>query len=147
MPNKSGPFISDFHSLSPEDLYEILRARVNVFVVEQDCPYPEVDGIDYISTHLFVKEGNEVVAYARVYPDKEDQVWHIGRVLTTRRGEGLGTVIMDSAIQDARRAGARIIRIEAQSYAIGFYEKSGFKVISDEFLMDGIPHVRMEWTD
>ena len=60
MPNKTGPFACDFNSLSPEELYEILRARVNVFVVEQNCPYPELDGIDYISTHVFIREGRDL---------------------------------------------------------------------------------------
>lgn len=137
--------IKRFNELTVEELYEILRVRTEVFVVEQKCPYQEVDGIDQSSYHVFFKENNKIIAYLRVfYRDEKNKTIQIGRVLTTKRRSGLGTKIMMVGITIAKeKMNGKSIYIEAQVYAIPFYEQFGFETCSDEFLEDGIPHVKM----
>ncbi len=135
--------IQSFEELSLRDLYEILQVRSAVFVVEQNCPYQDLDDIDFRAMHITLRLHNTLVAYARVFKDVESDMWHIGRVLTTQRGQYHGIRVMEESVRVARTLGARQIEIEAQSYAIGFYEKNGFHVSSDEFILDGIPHKRM----
>lgn len=133
-----------FEQLNTVELYELLRARVNVFVVEQTCPYPELDGIDYDSLHVYYESEGKVLAYLRAFY-KEPGVVQMGRVLTVERGTGLGGRLLSEGIREIKeKFEAQKIYIEAQTYAIGFYEREGFKVCSDEFLEDGIPHVKME---
>lgn len=144
--NHNGRLIrKEFNQLSVEELYEILRVRSEVFVVEQECIYQDLDGIDRNSIHVFYEEEGKIKAYLRIFwKDKEQKVVQIGRVLTTERGVGLGEKILLEGIKAAEETmGAEIIYIEAQCYAIGFYEKAGFQVTSEEFLEDGIPHVEM----
>lgn len=133
-----------FAQLNTTELYELLRARVDVFVVEQTCPYPELDGVDYDSLHIYYENQGKVLAYLRAFY-KEAGVVQLGRVLTVERGTGLGGKLLKEGIREVQEKFApRKIYIEAQTYAIGFYEREGFKVCSDEFLEDGIPHVKME---
>ena len=137
--------IRSFAELSNTELYEILKARVDVFVVEQKCPYPEIDDIDYVAEHLFYcADDGKILAYLRAYW-LEENIAKLGRVLTVNRGNGLGRAILKEGIRYVREEmKAQKIVIEAQSYALGFYEKEGFEVISEEFLEDGIPHRKME---
>lgn len=133
-----------FSELSTAELYEILRARVNVFVVEQNCPYPELDGIDYNSLHVYYEDNAKPLAYLRAY-EMAPGVVRMGRVLTVERGTGLGGKLLKEGIREIReKFSPERIYIEAQSYAIGFYQREGFVVCSEEFLEDGIPHVKME---
>lgn len=135
--------IKNFEELTTKELYEILKARAEVFVVEQNCVYQDLDDIDYRSIHVFYREENSVIAYVRIF-ERERGILQIGRVLTTKRGIGLGEKIMRDAISVAKEgAGNKQILLEAQVYAIGFYQKLGFEVCSEEFLEDGIPHVEM----
>ena len=134
-----------FGELSPEELYDILKARVDVFVVEQNCPYPEIDGKDKDAYHIFLRDENGIAAYLRVlksgvsFPEPA-----LGRILTTRRGEGLGARIVNEGIRFAEETlGAEKIHIEAQVYAKGFYEKLGFRQCSEPFMDDGIEHIEM----
>ena len=132
-----------FDELTNKELYEILKIRYSVFVVEQNCVYQDIDGIDLDSMHFFLKEDEKIYAYLRSFI-KEEGVIQIGRVLTTKRREGLGQRLLKEAIEiitSTQKPSS--IYLEAQSYAIKFYEKEGFKVISEEFLEDGIPHVKM----
>ncbi len=133
-----------FKDLTNEELYEILRIRVNVFVVEQKCPYPEIDNRDQNSYHIYLENDGRMVAYSRIMSDDE-RTARIGRVLTVERGKGLGADILRIAIEKIKEIydPDRIV-LESQTYAIGFYEREGFKVISDEFMDDGIMHVNME---
>lgn len=135
-----------FAELSLAELYEILRARSEVFVVEQECAYQDIDGIDPQAVHLWYGEAERIHAYARVFwKDEAAGVAQIGRVLTVSRGMGLGLRLLQKAVEVCQSEfHASTIYLEAQVYAIGFYEKMGFKVVSEEFLEDGIPHVRME---
>ena len=137
--------IKRFEELSPRELYEILQVRVAVFVVEQNCHYQELDGKDYFSLHVFFKENGQIQAYLRIVgPNSPCDEISIGRVLSVRRGGGLGKEIMAEGIRVAKeRMAARKIAIEAQSYAKEFYERFGFVQMSDEFLEDGIAHIKM----
>jgi ElaA protein len=132
-----------FDELSTKELYEILRARAEIFVVEQNCVYQDLDGIDYESLHVFAEEGGKVTAYLRAFYKDKDTV-QMGRVLTLRHGEGLGGKLLREGIAQIRaRMHPAKICIDAQCYATGFYEREGFRICSEEFLEDGIPHVRM----
>lgn len=137
--------VKRFEELSIEELYEILQVRFAVFIVEQDCIYQEVDGKDQYCYHVYLKDDTGIKAYLRVV-DKgiSHEEVSIGRVLTTERGIGLGKRILSEGIKVAReRMNADRIIIEAQSYAREFYEKVGFKQVSEEFMEDGIPHIKM----
>lgn len=140
-----GLVIKRFDRLTPKEVYEILKVRTAVFVVEQECPYQEVDGTDYDSLHVWLEEDDSIVAYLRVFEkDKEKNMVQIGRVLSARRGEGLGAKILEHGIEAAKlELNAESIFIEAQTYALPFYEKFGFKACGEEFLEDGIPHTPM----
>ena len=136
-----------FQELTTDELYELLRVRSEVFVVEQDCVYQDMDGDDLKSIHLWLTLEGKIVALARVCPaGTHMQEISIGRVITTERGKGYGKQIMLYAIDAAKEHfGAKHINIEAQEYAKGFYESVGFKQSSDTFMLDGIPHIRMTW--
>jgi len=137
--------IKSFSQLSTTELYEILRLRVDVFVVEQTCPYPELDGADYDCLHAYLEEDGKLLAYLRLYmQDEETKTARIGRVISAERGKGYGMGIVKAGIKAAKeKLSAERIFIEAQTYAIPFYEKAGFEVCGEEFLEDGIPHVPM----
>ena len=134
-----------FQELTVDELYELLRVRSEVFVVEQDCVYQDMDGDDQNSIHLWLTVAGKVVALARVCPaGTHMKEISIGRVITTVRGKGYGKQIMLHAIDVAKEHfGAKQIDIEAQEYAKGFYESVGFKQSSDTFMLDGIPHIKM----
>ena len=136
-----------FSELTTDELYELLRVRSEVFVVEQNCVYQDLDGDDQSSVHLWLTKGERVVALARVCPaGTHMQEISIGRVITTERGKGYGKQIMLHAIDAAiEHFDAKRIDIEAQEYARGVYESVGFRQSSDTFMLDGIPHIRMTW--
>ena len=134
-----------FQELTVDELYELLRVRSEVFVVEQDCVYQDMDGDDQKAIHLWLTMADKVVALARVCPaGTHMSEISIGRVITTERGKGYGKQIMLYAIEAAKvHFGAKQIDIEAQEYAKGFYESVGFRQSSESFMLDGIPHIRM----
>ncbi|MBO4924751.1 MAG: GNAT family N-acetyltransferase [Bacteroidales bacterium] len=138
-----------FRELTVDELYELLRVRAEVFVVEQDCVYQDLDGDDQVSVHLWLTDGGKVVALCRVCPaGTHMEEVSIGRVITTERGKGYGKRIMLEGIKVAQEHfNAKRIDIEAQEYARGFYEQVGFRQSSEPFMLDGIPHIRMTWTD
>lgn len=137
-----------FQQLTTDELYELLRVRSEVFVVEQNCVYQDLDYDDQKSIHLWLTEGEKVIAMARVCPaGTHMKEISIGRVITTERGKGYGKQIMLHAIDAAvEYFNAELIDIEAQEYAKGFYEGVGFKQSSETFMLDGIPHIKMTWT-
>ena len=137
--------VKRFEELDINELYEILKLRVDVFVVEQNCPYPELDDKDKSAWHVYIREGGKITAYLRVlYPGVSFDTAAIGRVISTRRRCGLGTTLLQEGIRVAReRMNADAIKIEAQTYARAFYELQGFRQTSGEFLEDGIPHIEM----
>ena len=137
--------IKHFSQLAVQELYDILALRVSVFVVEQSCPYQELDGHDKDAYHVWLYDESGIQAYLRVL-DKGvtmDEV-AIGRVVTRQRRIGLGTTILNIGIEVAKeKYAAKKIMLEAQVYAKRLYEKAGFHQIGEEFLEDGIPHIPM----
>lgn len=135
--------VKKFEELTKRELYEVLKARCRVFVVEQTCPYLDPDGKDYEAYHLLAQENGEIKAYLRFYKKDRDTL-QMGRVLTVARKTGLGNVIIPSALEYIKNnLPESKIFIEAQTYATGFYAKFGFKARGEEFLEDGIPHTPM----
>jgi ElaA protein len=139
--------IKTYDELTKDELYEILKKRIDVFVVEQNCPYDEIDNRDKDSYHIFFKKDKDIIAYLRVLePGISFEDVSIGRVLVDKnqRGNGLAIEMMDKAndfiINNLRYD---IIRISAQEYLISFYENLGFKKVSNVYLEDDIPHVEM----
>lgn len=140
--------IKKFNELTVYELYEILKLRQEVFGIEQNCLYQDMDDIDFETYHLFNQDDNNtIVSYCRVqslnnnYKDAK-----IGRVIAKRKGIGLGAKIMNEATNyclDILKS--ETIEIHAQVYAIRFYEKQGFTVTSNEYLIDDIPHVTMHY--
>lgn len=135
-----------FHELTTTELYEILKSRAEIFVVEQNCIYRDLDNIDYRSLHIFYESNGKIVAYLRAFEkDSTKKIVQIGRVLTLTHGIGLGGKLLKEGItQIKEKWNPSSIYIEAQCYATGFYEREGFVISSDEFLEDGIPHVEMK---
>lgn len=137
--------IKTFNKLTVLELYNLLRARSAVFVVEQNCVYQDIDGDDIPSIHLWLTVDDQLVAAARVCPaNTHMQQVSIGRVITTVRSKGYGKALMLEAINVAKHHfNATTIDIEAQEYARAFYEKVGFRQSSPTFILDGIPHIKM----
>ena len=132
-----------FNELTLTELFEIVRARFDVFVGEQHILEPEYDDVDYRSAHIFISEDGKIVAYARVFQGESPEQWYIGRMLTVRRGQGLGAAVIDAAKGYIKEHGGKQILLHAQVQACGFYAKQGFEVCSEVFEEAGIPHVRM----
>ena len=139
--------VKKFSELSIEELYQILRLRSEVFVVEQDCVYQDLDNKDQISVHIFIKDKNEIVAYTRIF--KSGDYYKnpsIGRVVVSKkdRGKELGKKIMISSIDYIQEnlKGDKI-ELSAQKYLDKFYKDLGFYKIGEDYLEDGIPHQRM----
>lgn len=138
--------IKHFNELCTEELLDICRLRVSVFVVEQKCPYQEIDYADKQAYHIYLKDDHGIQAYARALPQGTifDEA-SVGRVIAVKRRCGLGRRIVEEAVRVAKeKFDAGVIRIEAQVYARGLYEKVGFIQVSEPFLEDGIPHIIME---
>lgn len=135
-----------FNELTTTELYELLKVRSEIFVVEQNCLYQDLDDIDYNSLHIFIEENNEIVAYLRAfYKDDSKEIVQLGRVLTKEHGLGNGKkLILEALPIIKKRLKPKKIYIEAQKYAEDFYKKFGFITKSKEFLEDGISHVIME---
>lgn len=139
-----------FNQLTPAQLYQLLRLRVDVFVVEQNCAYPELDGKD---THpdsrhvLGHSPSGELLAYARLLPPGLSYPQpSIGRVAiaASARGSGLGHTLLQEALRQAHSAWpTQDIQIGAQLYLQGFYEGYGFMAVSGPYLEDDIPHIDM----
>ena len=137
--------VKHFSELTTEELFAIYRLRVSVFVVEQNCPYQEVDELDRRACHVWLQDESGIQAYLRVLePGVRFEEAAIGRVVAVKRRQGLGSRILREGMAVAEeRFGAKAIRLEAQVYAKSLYEKAGFREVSEEFLEDGIPHILM----
>lgn len=139
--------IKTFNQLTTEELYQILRLRSEVFVVEQDCVYQDVDNKDQKALHIIGTKNGEIVAYTRIFkPGDYFNNVSIGRVVVSQdqRKYGLGKRIMQASLAAIdQRFPNQPIEISAQSYLLKFYTELGFKVTGEEYLEDGIPHRRM----
>lgn len=139
--------IKQFEDLTTDELYQILKARIDVFVVEQNCPYEECDNKDYDSIHIFAQNKDKIKAYLRVIPAGVSyEEPSIGRVLVNKeyRRQGIAEEMMCFAIDYIKNElESDYIRISAQKYLLDFYQKLGFEKVSEEYLEDGIPHYEM----
>ncbi|MEC5394115.1 GNAT family N-acetyltransferase [Bergeyella sp. RCAD1439] len=139
--------IKSFEQLSTTELYELLRVRTDVFVVEQQCPYPECDGYDSEAWHLWAEKDKKPVAYCRIFaPGIKYFEASIGRVLSQSeyRKYGLGKALISLALQVIEtRFQTSSVRISAQDYLLDFYRSLGFHPTGHHYLEDGIPHTEM----
>ncbi len=134
-----------FDELTTKELYEIIKSRLEIFVVEQKIVYQDLDDVDYESTHCFLEEDGKIVAYLRFF-DLDDETIRISRVITIEHGKGHGRELMNKSLKVIRNnTNYKKILIHSQKYAKGFYEKHGFEVISDDFLEEEIVHITMEF--
>ena len=139
--------IKTFDELSAQELHAVLKARIDVFVVEQNCPYAEIDGDDPKAIHLWAEQNGNVAAYCRIFqPGIKYDESSIGRVLTTQkyRKMNLGKTLMKNAIGIVEaRFRTTSIRISAQDYLLPFYTDLGFIATGKSYLEDEIPHSEM----
>jgi ElaA protein len=135
-----------FGDLDARTAYHLWRLRQDVFIIEQECPYPDLDGRDLEprTRHVVLREAEELLGCARVVDDGE--VWRIGRVVLapSARGRGLGAALMDAAL---RVCPGRDVVLDAQTPLAGWYATFGFSVTGPEFLDDGVPHLPMRRVD
>lgn len=136
----------NFGELNLTELYEILKVRSQIFILEQKMHCQDMDGVDFEARHFFIEQNGEILAYLRAfYTDSSKNAVRIGRVLSKTHGVGLGTDIILKSISDIKKnMPCKSICLDSQTHAIGFYERFGFKVISEEFLEEGVMHVKME---
>ena len=139
--------IKYFHELTTQELYNILQLRSEVFVVEQNCIYQDIDGKDQKAVHIFFTENNKTIAYSRIFNEGEYfENPSIGRVVVEKekRGTELGKKIMvEGAKYIKENYINKNIEISAQKYLKEFYTNLGYKFTGNEYLEDGIPHIRM----
>jgi len=139
--------IKKFDELTLDELYNILQLRNEVFIVEQNCIYKDPDGKDQSAWHLMAIEDDKLVAYTRILPpgvSYSDPA--IGRVVTSssKRRSGLGKELMKRSIEACEKLFGKIsITLSAQVYLEDFYKSLGFIVVGEEYLDDGIPHIKM----
>ncbi|MEL6263467.1 MAG: GNAT family N-acetyltransferase [Cyanobacteria bacterium J06626_6] len=138
----------DFSALTADELYDLLRLRQQIFILEQQCLYLDIDGLDECAWHLLAMNGaGELVGYLRVVaPEKKYAEPSMGRVLIRQdvRGKGLGSRLVDRGIQYVRsQFSIESIRISAQLHLRAFYERFGFQSMGEPYLEDGIPHIEM----
>lgn len=143
--------VKKYHELSLDELYGIIQLRIEVFVVEQDCPYQDCDGKDKDALHIFLEEDNKIVAYLRVFARGAyfDEA-AIGRIVVKKeyRNRGIAGLMIKKAISWIKEHyGDTPITISAQARLEKFYHSFGFKRISGIYLEDNIPHIRMQYGD
>ena len=132
-----------FDELTTRELYEIVRARTEIFLLEQKIICQDFDGVDYDSLHCFLEEDGKVMAYLRAY--RTEETVKIGRVLSLTHGIGLGKELLNKSIPEIKRKlNCNTITLHSQKHAQGFYEKLGFTATSPDFIEEGIPHVAMK---
>lgn len=142
----------EFKDLSLDELYGILRLRVEIFVIEQNCPYQDLDNKDQKSLHVIGKnEQGDILAYTRIVPlgISYPKYVSIGRVVVsdTMRGTGEGKRLMENSIAEIKKRWKQPIKISAQCYLDKFYTELGFQATGEEYLEDDIPHMAMIYQD
>ena len=142
--------LKKFNDLSLQEFHNILQLRIDIFIVEQDCPYSELDGKDFKALHFFaVADDNplQIIAYTRLFqPGDYYQNAAIGRVVVHPdfRHKNIGDeLIIKSIEQIENQFKTRTIKIGAQTYLQKFYEKHGFIKVGEDYVEDGIPHIHM----
>ncbi|REG94302.1 GNAT family N-acetyltransferase [Algoriphagus antarcticus] len=141
------PTVKAFHELTVNELYDLLKLRSEVFVVEQNCVFLDQDDKDQQCHHLLLYSEDQLVGYSRLVPaGLSYQEMSIGRVVSSPsvRGKGLGRVVMELSIEYCQKLfGSGDIRIGAQTYALGFYDSLGFVSDGEVYDEDGIEHIEM----
>ena len=136
-----------FEELSKEELYQLLALRAEVFVVEQNCAYQDVDGKDFNALHVLGIENSKLIAYARIFaPGEYFAQASIGRIVVQQdhRSSGLGReIVLEAQKSIYNYYNTNQIKLSAQSYLKDFYEEMGYKSFGNEYLEDGIPHIAM----
>ena len=132
-----------FCELTNREVYEILKSRAKVFMFEQKIRYLDMDNVDYNAKHLFLEENGEVVAYLRAFKGETDGEMHIGRVLSVEHNKGLGSSLMNNALEYFKANDTQSVVLNSQIPAVRFYQKLGFNTIGEEFIEAGIPHIKM----
>lgn len=136
-----------FNKLSLNQLYTIYKLRSKVFVVEQNCPYQDIDEYDLIAHHVLVLNFDEIIGYARILPANSNYPEpSIGRVLVEKehRAKNLGKRLMDYCITQTKTLyPGQKITISAQTYLLKFYSNLGFTAVGTDYLEDNIPHIKM----
>ncbi|MEQ9279304.1 MAG: GNAT family N-acetyltransferase [Balneola sp.] len=140
--------ISSFEELTPNQLYDLTKLRQDVFIIEQNCIYPDLDGYDKKASHFLIYESKELVAYSRIFPPdiKYDAETSIGRIIVSKekRGGNLGEALIKQSINYCiKNFPNSNIRIEAQAKLKSYYSQLGFIGDSDVYLVDGIDHLQM----
>ena len=130
-------FVKRFDELTPDELYEIIKTRFDIFVIEQNIMCRDLDDVDKTALHVYCRDvDGRVTGYLRVF-------WNDEAAKIAQIGIGIGGALLAKGIDVARRMGAESILLHSQEYAIGYYAKQGFEVTSDIFFEDTIPHVEM----
>ena len=134
-----------FSELTPAELYEILRARAEIFLLEQGIVEQDLDGVDYDCLHCFLWEDGKAVGTLRAfYSDKEKTKVKIGRVTTLTHGKGHGKLLMEGSLAAiCEKMPHDLLYVHAQTQAAGYYERFGFSPVGEEFDEAGIPHIEM----
>ncbi|MBQ3023002.1 MAG: GNAT family N-acetyltransferase [Clostridia bacterium] len=137
-------FAKMFSRLSGREVYEILKSRAEVFLLEQNIICQDMDDVDYDCLHCFLYDGKRVQACLRAFLSDDEEVT-IGRVVSLEHKKGLGRELMQKSIEEIKKNfSCKKIVVHAQKQAEGYYEKMGFSTVSGEFLEEGIVHVMME---
>ena len=139
-------FYKKFYTLSRKEIHDLFLLRSEVFVVEQNCVYQDIDGKDEKAEHVLVKKNNNIIAYARVLEDNDPNNILIGRFVVSKkeRGNSLGSYLLDFILKKIHEEKPkRLIKISAQAHLEKFYEGHGFKRTSNTYMEDGIPHISM----
>ena len=139
-------FYKKFYALSRKEIHDLFLLRSEVFVVEQNCVYQDIDGKDEKAEHVLVKKNKNIIAYARVLEHNDPNNISIGRIVVSKneRGNSLGSDLLDFILKKIHEEKPkRLIRISAQAHLEKFYRAHGFKRISNTYMEDGIPHISM----
>ena len=139
-------FYKKFDNLSRKEIHDLFLLRSEVFVVEQNCVYQDIDGKDEKAEHVLVKKNNKIIAHARVLEYSDRDNISIGRIVVSKkeRGNSLGSDLLDFILKKIHQEKPkRPIKISAQAHLEKFYTDHGFKRTSNTYMEDGIPHISM----
>lgn len=138
---------TDLEEISARDLYLILKLRQDIFIVEQNCIYEDIDNIDPDSEHVYLKKDKQIIAYSRIVPAGiKFQYPSIGRIVVHKsfRGKGFGKEIVRRSLGLLSEREVATVLIEAQSHLQKFYESLGFRKVSSPYPIDGLSHIKMQ---
>ncbi|WP_340106100.1 GNAT family N-acetyltransferase [Rhodohalobacter sp. 8-1] len=140
-------YYSSFDDFTPRHLHDVLKLRQEIFIIEQECIYNDIDGLDDVSEHLLLFNSDEIlIGYLRIVPaGSKFEECSLGRIAIkhTHRGQGLGKTLVRKGIEIVEKAGVQAVRIEAQAHLEKFYEDIRFRTVSDIYIVDDIPHLQM----